>query len=112
VIEYLISILVQIKNYISSGPPKGYPALKLRFAWLHDGLYVISLLFAKWHQLCAAAQRCRRSPGGENFIASNRQIIVNLPSLHASSLQRGFTLIELLVVMVVMGVALGLVVVQ
>jgi len=31
VIESFISIFVQIKNF-SSGPPEGYPALKLRFA--------------------------------------------------------------------------------
>lgn len=44
----------------------------------------------------------------------NRQNTLNQQFLHAYTfrLQRGFTLIELLVVLVVMGVALGLVVVQ
>ena len=44
----------------------------------------------------------------------NRQNTLNQQFLHAYTfrLQRGFTLIELLVVMVVMGVALGLVMVQ
>ena len=42
----------------------------------------------------------------------NHQSSVNHTTCHPSFIQRGFTLIELLVVMLVMGIAMGLVVVQ
>ncbi len=49
---------------------------------------------------------------GERVIAFHRQASVSQQPLNAARSQRGFTLIELLVVLVVMGVAMGLVMVQ
>ena len=49
---------------------------------------------------------------GERVIAFIRQASVRQQPLNAACHQRGFTLIELLVVLVVMGVAMGLVMVQ
>lgn len=48
----------------------------------------------------------------EQFIVNNRKFSANRPALGEAPFQCGFTLIELLIVLVVMGVALGLVMVQ
>lgn len=48
----------------------------------------------------------------DQLLLRNHQSSVNQQACHPSFIQRGFTLIELLVVMLVMGIAMGLVVVQ
>jgi general secretion pathway protein H len=120
VIESFIPICDQYNN-IGFGSPKGSAMPKQYFSGCvpratvfgaHGIPRYISLLTAKWNQVCIASCRSFRCCSEKMLMASNRQVSVKHSSCNHSSFQRGFTLIELLVVLVVMGVAMGLVVVQ
>lgn len=60
----------------------------------------------------AAADKAGRVVVLDLQLSCNHQSAVSHPTCHPSFIQRGFTLIELLVVMLVMGIAMGLVMVQ